>query len=82
MDLPADGDVVFVPAHPEGTEPVIELRRAAATGERVGLAFTSTDALVQVLGESQPWISLPMIAYVTWLRTQDVLRVEIDPVSH
>jgi hypothetical protein len=85
MDLPADGDSVYVPAHPargpDGAEPVIELRRLAATGERVGLAFTSREALVRVLGDYQPWVSLPMIGYVTWLRVQGVVRVELDPTG-
>jgi hypothetical protein len=81
MDLPADGDVVFIPAHPVDGAPAVEVRKIAATGERVGLAFSSTEALVRVLGEYQPWVSLPMIAYVAWLRTQGIDRVEVDPVG-
>ena len=84
MDLPADGYVVFVPARPvravDEREPAIELRRLAGTEERVGLAFSSLDALVRVLGPFQPWVGLPMYAYVTWLRTQGVYRVQVDPV--
>jgi hypothetical protein len=84
MDLPADGDVVFVPARPvrdlDEREPAIELRRLADTDERVGIAFSSVGALVRTLGAFQPWVSLPMFAYVTWLRTQGVYRVQVDPV--
>jgi hypothetical protein len=84
MDLPADGDVVFVPARPvreDGElEPAIELRRLAETDERVGLAFSSREALVRTLGPFQPWVGVPMYAYVTWLRTQGVYRVQVDPV--
>ena len=83
MNLPADGDLVYVPAHPVWRggerEPVVELRRLRDTGERVGLAFTSPAALAEVLGECQPWISLPMYPYVAWLRVQSVYRVHVDP---
>jgi hypothetical protein len=84
MDLPADGDVVFVPARPvrddAGREPAVELRRLAETGERVGLAFSSVEALVRTLGPFQPWLGLPVYAYVAWLRMQGVYRVQVDPV--
>jgi hypothetical protein len=71
MELPADGDVVFVPARPargvDEREPAIELRRLAGTDERVGLAFSTLPALVARLGPFQPWVGLPMYAYVAWL---------------
>jgi hypothetical protein len=83
-DLPADGDVVFVPARPvrEGDvrEPAIELRRLAATGDQVALAFSTVEALVRTLGPFQPWIGVPMYAFVAWLRTQGVDRIQVDPV--
>jgi hypothetical protein len=84
MDLPADGDVVIVPARPlragdDDREPAIELRRLAGTGERVGIAFSSVGALVRTLGEFQPWVGLPMYAYVAWLRAMGVYRVQVDP---
>ena len=84
MDLPADDDVVYVPARPvaEGDErvPAVELRRLAETGEPVALAFSTVAALVRSLGPEQPWLGLPMYAFVVWLRTQDVCRIQIDPV--
>jgi hypothetical protein len=83
MELPADGDVVFVPARPvrgvDEREPAIELRRLAGTDERVGLAFSTLPALVATLGPFQPWVGLPMYAYVAWLRMQGVYRVQVDP---
>jgi hypothetical protein len=86
MELPGDDDLVYVPARPapagEGQAPAVELRRLRDTGEPVGLAFTSLDALVATLGDCQPWISMPMHAYVTWLRMQKVGRVQIDPEYH
>ncbi|MEU4245576.1 SAV_915 family protein [Actinoplanes sp. NPDC026619] len=84
MELPADGDTVFVPARPVrvGSErdPAVEIRRLAGSGEPVGLAFTSAGALVRTLGPFQPWLGMPMYAYVAWLRTQGVDRVQVDPV--
>jgi hypothetical protein len=105
MDWPADGDLVFVPARPNGGHPnggrpnggghpngghpspgepapAVELRRLRDSGEPVGLAFTSVESLVAVLGPWQPWISVPMFSYVAFLRTQGVRRVEVDPVYH
>ena len=84
MDFPADRDVVFVPARPvrSGVErdPAIELRRLAGTDERVGLAFSSVGELTKTLGPFQPWVGLPMYAYVVWLRMQGVYRIQVDPV--
>ena len=83
MDLPADGDLVYVPAHPArsevGPEPAVELRRLQGTDERVGLVFSHLDALIATLGDCQPWISMPMYSYVAWLRMQGVYRVQVDP---
>lgn len=83
MELPGDDDVVYVPAHPAPADgqvaPGVEIRRLRGTGEPVGLAFTSVDSLVETLGDCQPWISMPMHAYVTWLRMRKILRVQIDP---
>lgn len=83
MDLPADGDLVYVPARPQrgvdGPGPVVELRRLRDTDERVGLAFSSLESLVGTLGDCQPWISTRMYLYVAWLRAQGVYRVQVDP---
>ena len=83
MDLPADGELVYVPARPvrdiDDVEPAIELRRLSDTDERVGLAFSSVEALVRTLGDAQPWVGMQMYAYVAWLRTQGVYRVQVDP---
>lgn len=85
MELPADGDTVYVPARPvrDGgeREPAIEIKRLAGTGERVGLAFSSVEALVEALGPFQPWVGLPMYSYVVWLRMQGVYRIQVDPAQ-
>lgn len=84
MELPADADVVFVPARPvragDAREPAIELRRLAESDERVALAFSSVEALVRTLGPYQPWVGVPMYAFVAWLRTQGVDHIQVDPV--
>lgn len=80
MDLPADTDLVYVPARPMGDTPGVELRSLVGSGERVGLAFTSTTTLVNTLGAYQPWIKLPMLTYAAWLRDQGISRVHVDPM--
>jgi hypothetical protein len=83
VDLPADGELVYVPARPtrevDDVEPAIELRRLTATDERVGLAFSTVEALVRTLGDAQPWVRVGMYEYVAWLRAQGVYRVQVDP---
>jgi hypothetical protein len=83
MDLPSDGELVYVPARPvrdfDDVEPAIELRRLSDTDERVGLAFSSVEALVRTLGDAQPWVGVGMYSYVVWLRTQGVYRIQVDP---
>lgn len=77
-------DDIFVPARPvrgvDGDEPGVELRTIAATGERVGLAFSTPTALARTLGDYQPWVAVPLLSYVAWLRMQGVYRLQIDPV--
>jgi hypothetical protein len=63
----------------DDVEPAIELRRLSDSDERVGLAFSSVEALVRTLGDAQPWVGMQMYAYVAWLRTQGVYRVQVDP---
>ena len=83
-DLPADDDPVVVPASPVTVGgrrvPALQLRQVKASGERVGLAFTSPRRLVAVLGPWQPWLGLPMGAYAQWLASAGVTRVHVDPV--
>lgn len=80
---------LFVPAHPrvaaDPGQPAgigIELQTDAATGELVAAVFTSLDALVEALGESQPWVVLPAAVLAGIVRRHDVERVSIDPLVH
>lgn len=81
VKLPRDSDLVFVPARPnaQGDGVEIETRRLADNNVPVGLAFTTLAALVTNLGDYQPWVKLPMVAYVAALRRAGVDRVQIDP---
>jgi type III secretion system (T3SS) SseB-like protein len=80
---------LFVPAHPrraaDPEQPAgigIELQTDAATGELVAAVFTTLDALVDALGESQPWVVLPARVLAAIVREHDVERVSIDPIVH
>ena len=83
QELPADLDPVCLPAHPirrDGRWGVnLELRRYQ--GEPVAFVFTSPEALVETLGEHQPWIGLPMVGVRNLAMGYGVHRFLIDPVS-
>lgn len=80
---------LFVPAHPRvPADPEqrpgigIELQTDAATGELVVAVFTTLDALVEALGEDQPWIVLPAGLLAEFVRQHDVERISVDPIVH
>jgi hypothetical protein len=78
-----EGQILVVPAHPrrEGdavTGLAIETRLLAG-GERVAMAFTSTDKLVAALGEYQPWVAVPA-GKIKDLLANTGLIVLLDPV--
>jgi hypothetical protein len=50
-----------------------------ASGERVGLAFTSEACLARTLGPSQQWIHLAREALVDMLEPLGVEHITIDP---
>jgi hypothetical protein len=72
-----------VPAHPVRKEGLwgvnLELRVIPGQG-RVGIAFTSPDALVTALGEDQPWIGLPAIGFSKLAQLHGAQRILIDPI--
>lgn len=82
MELPKDDDLVFVPASPNANRDGlnVETRRLADGGAKVGLAFTTLDALVAELGDGQPWIAIPMVHYVRFLRDSGIVHVQVDPL--
>lgn len=84
MSLPADDELVFVPAR--FREDNGQMRSAdietglLLTGERFGLGFSSRAALQKALGAGKRWVAMPMLRYATLLRDQGIARVELDPL--
>jgi hypothetical protein len=82
----APGTRLYVPAHPRyHADPEqapgvgFEFLARPQTGEPVPVAFTTLDALVAALGESQPWIAMPAEAFVELMRRNGLARVAVDP---
>ena len=50
------------------------------TGEAVAIAFRSPERLVTQLGEHQPWVGVPAIAFAALVKAMGVQRVLIDPI--
>jgi type III secretion system (T3SS) SseB-like protein len=78
----ADSDVVYVPAHPitAGNRKDVGFEtRQLASGEQAALAFTSLPRLVESLGESQPWLAMPMGHLRSLMATNGVGKVALDP---
>jgi hypothetical protein len=50
------------------------------TGEAVAIAFRSPERLVTQLGEYQPWVGLPAIAFAALVKAMGVQRVLIDQI--
>ncbi|WP_053205308.1 SAV_915 family protein [Jiangella muralis] len=49
-------------------------------GGRVGLAFTSAEALAAAMGRAQPWTRLSIAAERALLAPLGVARIQVDPV--
>jgi hypothetical protein len=78
---------LYIPAHPRyhddpGQAPGVgfEFLTRPQTGEPVPVAFTTLDALVAALGESQPWIAMPAQPFAELVRRGGLGRVAVDPV--
>lgn len=73
---------LIAPAQPVGNE--TEAKVAFATrmdlyGERVGIAFTTIKRLAQAMGESQPWVCIPLEQLKKLHFENGVHRLMIDP---
>lgn len=82
MGIPADDVVVFVPARPHAhgwTKDVAFETRPLPDGRRLGIAFTSMDALATALGGYQPWVALPVKDLREVLGTRGVRLIIFDP---
>jgi hypothetical protein len=78
----SDTDLVYVPAHPRvkdaGSDIVFEVR-ALESGKAAGIAFTSTQELVEWLGEAQPWVAIPLGRFRKLMGGAGVADVVINP---
>lgn len=74
---------LFVPVRPAGPAPspcIAVVTARLPEGGRVGLAFTSVEALAAAMGRSQPWIRLSLAAERALLAPLGVARIQVDPV--
>lgn len=78
---------LYVPAHPRyPADPAqvpgigFEFLTRPETGDPVPVAFTTLDALVAALGESQPWIAMPAEPFAELMRRNGFGRITVDPV--
>ena len=78
----ADADVVFVPAHPvtSGSKQDVGFEtRELDSGGQAAIAFTSLSLLVEALGQSQPWLAMPLGRLREVIGSQGVSQVAVDP---
>jgi hypothetical protein len=77
-----DRDILYVPAHPITTggrkDVGFELRQLES-GEKAAIAFTSLPRLVEALGNSQPWLAMPMARLRDLMGSRGVAQVAVDP---
>jgi hypothetical protein len=77
-----DTHVVYVPAHPitsGGRQDVGFEIRELEGGEKAAVAFTSLPRLVEALGNSQPWLAMPMARLRDLMGSRGVAQVAVDP---
>jgi hypothetical protein len=78
MAIPDDGAIVYVPARPYRRDVAFEVRHLP-DGRKLGIAFTSLDMLVEVLGQYQPWVALRVTDLRASLGEQGVTAIMFDP---
>ncbi|MCF3963077.1 SAV_915 family protein [Streptomyces fuscigenes] len=81
--VPPYGTTVFAPAHPRPGHdgpPVVDFELlACAAGPPVPVAFTTLAALVEALGDAQPWIAVGLGRYAEAMREAGLPAVRLDP---
>src|SRR5260221_12655250 len=58
MEVDTDGSLLLVPIRGNVAGCVALRTGRLPSGQRIGLAFTSEETLIRVLGPDQPWITL------------------------
>lgn len=79
----ADAEVVYVPAHPitaGARKDVAFETRQLESGGQAAIAFTSLSRLVDTLGNSQPWVAMPMGRLRELMGSNGIGQVAVDPV--
>lgn len=82
IEAVSDTDLVFVAAHPrvkDGQKDVAFEVRLLESGRAAGIAFTSTRLLVQALGQSQPWVAMPLGRFRELMGAAGVGEVAVNP---
>lgn len=69
---------LFVPVRSTSSWPAVVTARLPG-GDRVGLAFTSAEALAAAMGRTQPWARLSLAAERALLAPLGVTRIQVDP---
>jgi hypothetical protein len=78
MDGEGECRLLFVPVRDSGSG-VLTLRTGRlSSGQRVGLAFTSTASLLAALGPGQPWIRLHEDAMHDMLGPAGIVQIRVD----
>lgn len=75
-----DGRLLFVPVRSTDCGAVTLRTGRLASGERIGLAFTSEAALVATLGAGQPWVNLAEPLVPGMFAEPGVTETRIDPL--
>jgi hypothetical protein len=61
---------------------IVAIRTARlASGERVGLGFTSQAGLAAVLGAGQPWVLIHLGLLREMLAPRGIITVQVDPLG-
>ncbi len=71
-------DCLLVPVRP-GTQTVSLRTVRLPSGERVGIAFTTMNRLIEIMGPAQPWIRLDERAIKSMLAPLGIHRIQVDP---
>ena len=79
MEADTDGSLLLVPIR-EHMAGCVALRTGRLpSGERIGMAFTTQEALVRVLGPDQPWITLCGRVVRTMFVEAGTAQTRVDP---
>ncbi|MFI7404413.1 SAV_915 family protein [Streptomyces sp. NPDC049541] len=73
--------LVIAPARPvmrDGEQEILFEAKPDMSGQMVGIAFTSIERLVEVMGDSQPWVCLPISSLKEFHEQSGIHRIVVD----